>query len=107
MNLSMQASGEPYVPSRPGQDMNRAELEASAASLAHVLETAPDFANGWFSLGEMRQQLGQTDAAMAAYRRVTELDPSDIFGAGLRLARLGGTPPDGMPEAYVRGMFDQ
>jgi predicted TPR repeat methyltransferase len=87
--------------------MNRAELEASAASLARVLETAPDFANGWFSLGEMRRQLGQSDAAMAAYRKVTELDPSDIFGAGLRLARLGATTPDGMPEAYVRGMFDQ
>lgn len=87
--------------------MNRAELEASAASLAQVLEAAPDFANGWFSLGEMRRQLGQSDAAMAAYRKVTELDPSDIFGAGLRLARLGAKTPDGMPEAYVRGMFDQ
>jgi predicted TPR repeat methyltransferase len=87
--------------------MNRAELEASAASLALALEAAPDFANGWFSLGEMHRQLGQSDAAMAAYRKVTELDPSDIFGAGLRLARLGAKTPDGMPEAYVRGMFDQ
>ena len=87
--------------------MNRAELEASAAALALALEAAPDFANGWFSLGEMRRQLGQPDAAMAAYRKVTELDPSDIFGAGLRLARLGAKTPDGMPEAYVRGMFDQ
>jgi predicted TPR repeat methyltransferase len=87
--------------------MNRVALEASAASLARVLETVPDFANGWFSLGEMRRQLGQSDAAMAAYRKVTELDPSDIFGAGLRLARLSAKTPDGMPEAYVRGMFDQ
>ena len=87
--------------------MNRAELEASAASLAQVLEAAPDFANGWFTLGEMRRQLGQSDAAMAAYRKVTELDPSDIFGAGLRLARLSAKTPNGMPEAYVRGMFDQ
>ncbi len=87
--------------------MSRAELEASAASLARVLETAPDFANGWFNLGEMRRQLGQSDAAIGAYRKVMELDPSDIFGAGLRLARLGAEPARGMPQAYVRGMFDQ
>jgi predicted TPR repeat methyltransferase len=87
--------------------MSRAELEASVAALARVLETAPDFANGWFNLGEMQRQLGQSDAAIAAYRKVIELDPSDIFGAGLRLARLRASTPDGMPEAYVRGMFDQ
>jgi predicted TPR repeat methyltransferase len=87
--------------------MSRAELEASVAALSRVLETAPDFANGWFNLGEMQRQLGQSDAAIAAYRKVIELDPSDIFGAGLRLARLRASTPDGMPEAYVRGMFDQ
>jgi predicted TPR repeat methyltransferase len=95
------------VLSQPKKEMNRAELEASAASLARVLEAAPDFANGWFTLGEMRRQLGDTGAAIAAFRRVIDLDPSDIFGAGLRLARLGAITPDGMPEAYVRGMFDQ
>ena len=87
--------------------MSRAELEASVAALARVLEMAPDFANGWFNLGEMHRQLGRSDAAIAAYCKVIELDPSDIFGAGLRLARLRATTPDGMPEAYVRGMFDQ
>jgi predicted TPR repeat methyltransferase len=95
------------VLSQRKKEMNRAELEASAASLARVLEAAPDFANGWFTLGEMRRQLGDTEAAIAAFRRVIDLDRSDIFGAGLRLVRLGATMPDGMPEAYVRGMFDQ
>lgn len=87
--------------------MNRAELEASAASFERVLEQAPDFANGWFTLAELRRQLGQTDAAIAAYRKAKEVDPSDIFGASLRLARLGAAAAHGMPEAYVRGMFDQ
>jgi predicted TPR repeat methyltransferase len=87
--------------------MSRAELEASAASLALVLEAAPDFPNGWFNLGEMRRQLGQSEAAVAAFRKVVELDPDDSFGARLRLARLGAASPAGMPEAYVRGMFDQ
>jgi predicted TPR repeat methyltransferase len=87
--------------------MTRAELEASAASIERVLEQAPDFANAWFMLAEVRCRLGQNDAAVAAYRKVMEVDPGDVFGAGLRLARLGAAPAPAMPEAYVRGIFDQ
>lgn len=87
--------------------MNRAELEASAASFESVLEQAPDFANAWFMLGEIRHQLGQTDAAIAAYRKSREVDPTDILGASLKLARLGAETARAMPGAYVRGIFDQ
>ena len=88
--------------------MSREDTEAFAASLVQVLEAAPDFANGWFNLGKMRQQLGQTDEAIAAFRKVVELDPSDRLGASLQIARLGAyNTPESMPENYVRGMFDQ
>ena len=87
--------------------MSREDTEAFAASLMQVLEAAPDFANGWFNLGKMRQQLGQTDEAIAAFRKVVELDPSDRLGASLQIARLGADTAESMPENYVRGMFDQ
>jgi predicted TPR repeat methyltransferase len=55
----------------------------------------------------LREQLGDKDAAIAAFRKVRELDPQDLFGATLRLVRLGAETATGMPEAFVRGVFDQ
>ena len=51
-----------------GIKVSSAVVLAFAASLAQVLEAAPDFANGWFNLGKMRQQLGQTDEAIYTRR---------------------------------------
>ena len=83
------------------------DFAAAADLFAQALELAPDWAAGWFALGEARRSAGARDAAVAAYQRTQALDPADTFGAGVQLARLGAAPmPDALPQAYVRGLFD-
>ena len=67
----------------------------------------PGFASAWFTLGEIREQLGERDAAIGAFRKAQQADPEDRHGAGLRLMLLGAEKLSGMPPAYVRALFDQ
>lgn len=86
--------------------VNRADAEAAASRFQGAVEASPYFAHGWFVLGELRELLGETDAAVAAFRRVRELDAADTFGASLHLVRLGAEPAVAMPEDYVTSLFD-
>jgi predicted TPR repeat methyltransferase len=70
-------------------------------------ELAPNFASAWFTLGELREQLGQRDEAIAAFQRARAADPEDCHGASLRLMRLGAAAVASMPKAYVQVLFDQ
>src|ERR1700751_1059264 len=85
----------------------KGDLVAAADLLDQAVELAPDFASAWFTLGEIRQQLGERDAAVAAFRRAREADPQDRHGASLRLMRLGAENLSDMPKAYVQTLFDQ
>jgi predicted TPR repeat methyltransferase len=85
----------------------KGDLAAAADLLVQAAELAPGFASAWFTLGEIRQQLGERDAAIAAFRKAREADPEDRHGAGLRLMRSGAEHLSGMPQAYVRALFDQ
>jgi predicted TPR repeat methyltransferase len=85
----------------------KGDLVAAADLLDQAVELAPDFASAWFTLGEIRLQLGERDAAIAAFRRALDADPQDRHGASLRLMRLGAEDLSGMPKAYVRTLFDQ
>ena len=85
----------------------RGDLPAAADLLRQALELAPNFASAWFTLGEIRQQLGERDVAVEAFREAQRADPLDRHGAGLRLMRLGAEPLAGMPQAYVQVLFDQ
>jgi predicted TPR repeat methyltransferase len=85
----------------------RGDLVAAADLLEQAIELAPGFASAWFTLGEIREQLGERDAAVAAFRKTREADASDSHGAGLRLMRLGAEELAAMPPAYVRTLFDQ
>jgi predicted TPR repeat methyltransferase len=58
-------------------------------------------------LGNIREQLGKRDEAIAAFRRAQAADPDDRHGASLRLMLLGADKLSGMPPAYVRSLFDQ
>jgi predicted TPR repeat methyltransferase len=80
---------------------------AAADLLLQATELAPDFASAWFTLGQIREQLGERDAAIAAFRKAGVADPQDRHGAGLRLMLLGEEKLSGMPQAYVRTLFDQ
>ncbi len=63
--------------------------------------------SAWFTLGEIREQLGERDAAVAAFQKARDADADDRHGAGLRLMLLGAENLSAMPPAYVRALFDQ
>jgi predicted TPR repeat methyltransferase len=85
----------------------KGDLVAAADLLEQATELAPGFASAWFTLGQIREQLGEYEAAIAAYRKAGEADPDDRHGASLRLMRLGAEKLSAMPQAYVRALFDQ
>src|SRR5258705_1108611 len=85
----------------------RGDVPAAADLLLQAIELAPDFTSAWFTLAGIREQLGEHDAAVAAYQKAQTSDANDRHGAGLRLMRLGAEPLAGMPQAYVQTLFDQ
>ncbi len=85
----------------------KGDLVAAADLLLQATELAPGFASAWFTLGEIRQRLGEREAAITAFRRAQMSDAEDRHGAGLRLMLLGADELSGMPPAYVRALFDQ
>ena len=85
----------------------KGDLAAAADLLEQAIELAPRFVSAWFTLGEIRQQLGERDAAIAAFRKARDADASDPHGASLKLMRLGAEELAAMPPAYVRTLFDQ
>jgi predicted TPR repeat methyltransferase len=85
----------------------KGDLVAAADLLLQATDLAPGFISAWFTLGEIREQLGERDAAIAAFRKALAADPEDRHGASLRLMLLGAEKLSAMPEAYVRVLFDQ
>lgn len=85
----------------------RGDLAAAADLLDQAVELAPVFASAWFALGKIREELGERDAAIAAFERAREADLDDRHGASVALMRLGALPVTTMPQAYVRTLFDQ
>src|ERR1700738_3408605 len=85
----------------------KGDLPAAADLLLQAIELAPHFISAWFTLGNIREQLGERDAAIAAFRNAHAADPDDRHGASLRLMRLGAAPLAGMPKGYVQALFDQ
>jgi len=81
---------------------------ADAAELMEqALEQASDWAAGWFRLAEYAEKSGRKEAAIAALEKVLGLDPTDVFGAGLKLALLGAAKtPAAPPARYVERLFD-
>ena len=85
----------------------KGDLVAAADLLLQATELAPGFASAWFTLGEIRERLGERDAAIAAFGKAQIADPDDRHGARLRLMLLGAEPLSAMPQGYVRALFDQ
>ena len=85
----------------------KGDRAAAADLLLQATELAPGFASAWFTLGEIRQRLGEREQAIAAFRKARDADPDDRHGAGLRLMLLGAEQLSAMPPAYVRTLFDQ
>src|ERR1019366_3577024 len=85
----------------------KGDLVAAADLLLQATELAPGFASAWFTLGEIRERLGERDEAIAAFRKALVPDRDDRHGASLRLTLLGAEKLSAMPRAYVRALFDQ
>lgn len=85
----------------------RGDLVAAADLLVQAADLAPGFATAWFTLGDIREQLGDRDGAIAAFRTAQAADPDDRNGAALRLTRLGAAALSEMPPRYVAALFDQ
>lgn len=85
----------------------KGDLAAAADLLLQATELAPNFASAWFTLGQIREQLGEREAAIAAFRKALVADPEDRHGASLRLMLSGAETLSDMPQAYVRALFDQ
>jgi predicted TPR repeat methyltransferase len=85
----------------------KGDLAAAADVLAQAVELAPKFTSAWFTLGEIREELGEREAAITAFRAAHAADPEDRHGASLRLMRLGAEAVTAMPSAYVQALFDQ
>jgi predicted TPR repeat methyltransferase len=85
----------------------KGDLPAAADLLMQAIELAPNFTSAWFTLADIREELGEHDAAVAAFRQAQTSDSNDRHGAGPRLMRLGAEPLAGMPQAYVQTLFDQ
>ena len=81
----------------------KGDLAGAAELLEQALELTPGYASAWFSLGELREKIGDGDGAAAAYRKAREADPEDRHGALLNLIRLGAAPPAEMPPIRTRG----
>jgi predicted TPR repeat methyltransferase len=85
----------------------KGDLVAAADLLLQATDLAPGFATAWFTLGDVREQLGDRNGAIVAFRTAETTDPSDRNGAGLRLMRLGASDIAGMRPTYVKALFDQ
>jgi len=85
----------------------KGDLPAAADLLHQAIELAPSFVSAWFTLGDIREELGETDPAIAAFRKAYAADPDDRHGASLRLMRLGAAPLAAMTQGYVQALFDQ
>ena len=104
------SSGDPMADRRFefARDLQlKGDLPAAADLLRQAIELAPDFVSAWFTLADIREKLGEHDAAVSAFQNARAGDPGDRHGAGLRLMRLGAEPVSGMPQAYVQTLFDQ
>jgi predicted TPR repeat methyltransferase len=85
----------------------KGDLAAAADLLLQATDLAPGFASAWFTLGDIREQFGEREQAIAAFRKARGADPEDRHGASLRLMLLGADELSTMPPAYVRALFDQ
>jgi len=83
------------------------EPAQAAELLLGVLELAPQWAVGWFRLGEMQEAAGLPDQAAEAWAMALKLEPADRLGATLKLQLIGrGLAAAAPPSAFVETLFD-
>lgn len=110
MNLNQLSSGDLIADRRAEYAHMLADSgdhTGAADLMSQALELVPDWAAGWFRLADYQEKSGRKEAAVTALKKVLELNPDDIFGAGLKLAVLGGAETPEQPSSlYVAQLFD-
>lgn len=83
------------------------DYAAAAELLLGAMEMVPQWAIGWFRLGEFQEAVGAFDLAAQAWAISLKLDPTDRQGAALKLQLIGREPATGAPpSAFVETLFD-
>lgn len=104
-------SGNPQADRRAQFAETLAHLGDAAGAveaLQGALDLAPDWAAGWFRLGEYLEATGERAAAADAFGRAAAADPADPLGAGIRRDLVSGTRlSESLPPAFVELLFDQ
>jgi predicted TPR repeat methyltransferase len=91
-----------------GAELAKAGDYSAAGDLfEQAIERAPTWAPAWHALGRARRDHVDRAGAIAAFRECLKLDPGDVLGASLELARIdAGVTVDTAPGAYVAALFD-
>jgi predicted TPR repeat methyltransferase len=83
------------------------DFAAAFEPMRGALELAPDWAMGWYRLGEMFESAGRLDDAAEAWLMALRLEPDDRPGARLKLELIDRLPASAAPPgAYVEALFD-
>ena len=83
------------------------DLEAAADLARQALELAPAFAPAHALLGRALSAQGAGVEAVEALRQALTLEPEDVLGVRVDLARLGALAPgEAITDGYVRALFD-
>ncbi len=110
MDTILFSSGDPTADRRISYAQMLAENGDHLAALdlvAQALELAPDFLPGLELMGRYAESAGRMSAAFDVWRRMLALDPTDRFGAELKLAAHGALERREVPAlAYVETLFD-
>lgn len=69
---------------KANQDMQEGRLDAAAAGFAAIVKQAPNFAEAYFNLGLVNEDLGKYDEAIAGFQKALALKPH-LHGANLFL----------------------
>ncbi|GAB4262067.1 MAG: methyltransferase domain-containing protein [Pararhodobacter sp.] len=84
------------------------DLEAAIDVLNSAMSLTPEWAAGWFRLGEWREAAGDQPGAIAAWEKALLADPDDVLGAGLKRDLARAVPVnETMPIAFIEALFDQ
>ncbi len=84
------------------------DVAAAAEVLGGAMALAPDWAAGWYRLGEWLDASGDRDGAVRSWDRAVAADPTDLMGAGMKRDLLRAVPvAEQVPPAFVEALFDQ
>ena len=84
------------------------EHAAALELMKDAMQMAPNWAAGWYQLGQIAGDANDKSTARHAYSKVMSLDPKDRFGASLQIDLLRERPiAERMPSAFVKTLFDQ